>query len=1209
MKTRRRILTALLLALLLGAGALWAWAGSETSLAAALQQLARFLPAAQTLELHDVSGSLRSGGRIGTLRWQQGELSVEVRDLVADWNTSGWRKAELRLSRLAIGHLRIEDRSASSTPPTEWLLPLRLDVPFTIAALEWVGPTALQIMSLRGHYAFDGQTHRLDAGSAQIASGNYRFNGSLQAHAPMRLSVQLQGSVQTSLPVKGQTVHATAQARLQGQLAGRDATLALQAELAPEGASAMQAQVTASLQPWQPQAVVSATAQWQALDLAALWPQAPQTQLAGKAKVAPSAAGWHADIALTNAQAGPWNQQRLPLQNLQANLSFAQGQWTIESLQASAGGGRIQAQGRLAPAASASLPVWQGLATLQGVNPAALDSRLTASKIDGHLSAQQTAGGSAFVAELQSGDTQLQGHFTLASGTPALQGQLSLSLPGASAKLDGQIAANHGQGKLDVQISDAAQAARWLKRWSAQALVPEGTQIDGDVKLSGQWQGGWQSQGRDLQLTGRLQSDQLTLRRAGQSAAQGWRVQALVADVSGALRAWKLRARAEFEQSDRRFALATQAHGTQDNAGVWQAEVESAHLTAQDKRAPGNWTLQLAHSVALRWERNAKGQALSLGEGSARLDAPLPGQALISWQPARWSQQGQHSSWQTQGALQGLPLAWLDQWAQSPLALMGVSGDLLLGGQWQASAQDAALQVRATLARASGDLLLQTGDTAVGTLRAGLSDGQLLLTAQGEQVAAKLSWRSEHAGQAQAEFSSRLTRQNAHWDWLADAPLRGTLLAQLPPLADWSRLAPPGWRVRGTLQAQAELSGTLGAPQWHGTLDAQDLALSSVVEGIDFSKGLLRAKLDGQRLEILAFSFAGAGNAGSLSGSGSLDWPDAGAPAATLRSRLRMALDVQAQALRVSSMADRRLLLSGQLAARLEANRLTLRGKLRADQALFVLPEDTAPRLGEDVLLRTPAVASTRSAASAASSSTPGANSVVPDIAVNLDLGPRFLVRGHGLVTRLSGQLELRSGTDPTHAPRLSGELRAIGGTYKAYGQQLNIEQGVLRFDGPYDNPALDILAIRAQLQQRVGVRISGSALSPIVRLYAEPDLPDAEKLSWLMLGRAPANGGSEAAVLQQAALSLLGGDRSGVSGGLATALGLDQVALGSNTGETTVTLGKSIARNFYVAYERSLSSALGSFSIFYELSRRFTLRGRTGEQSALDLIFTLRYD
>ena len=141
--------------------------------------------------------------------------------------------------------------------------------------------------------------------------------------------------------------------------------------------------------------------------------------------------------------------------------------------------------------------------------------------------------------------------------------------------------------------------------------------------------------------------------------------------------------------------------------------------------------------------------------------------------------------------------------------------------------------------------------------------------------------------------------------------------------------------------------------------------------------------------------------------------------------------------------------------------------------------------------------------------------------------------------------------------------------------------------------------------------------LSPIVRLYADPDLPDAEKLSWLVLGRAPVNGGSEAAMLQQAALSLLGGKDKGVGGGLANAFGLDQLSFGSSansstgtsTSETTVTLGKNIARNFYVAYERSLTSALGSFYIFYELSRQFTLRAQTGEQSTLDLIFTLRYD
>ena len=45
------------------------------------------------------------------------------------------------------------------------------------------------------------------------------------------------------------------------------------------------------------------------------------------------------------------------------------------------------------------------------------------------------------------------------------------------------------------------------------------------------------------------------------------------------------------------------------------------------------------------------------------------------------------------------------------------------------------------------------------------------------------------------------------------------------------------------------------------------------------------------------------------------------------------------------------------------------------------------------------------------------------------------------------------------------------------------------------------------------------------------------------------------------------------------------------------------------MTYEASLAGALGTLYIFYDLSKRFTLRGQTGEQSAIDLIFTLTYD
>ena len=52
---------------------------------------------------------------------------------------------------------------------------------------------------------------------------------------------------------------------------------------------------------------------------------------------------------------------------------------------------------------------------------------------------------------------------------------------------------------------------------------------------------------------------------------------------------------------------------------------------------------------------------------------------------------------------------------------------------------------------------------------------------------------------------------------------------------------------------------------------------------------------------------------------------------------------------------------------------------------------------------------------------------------------------------------------------------------------------------------------------------MTGTALAPRIRLYADPDMPDADKLAWLVLGRSPAAGGAESAVLQQAALVLLG--------------------------------------------------------------------------------------
>ena len=57
------------------------------------------------------------------------------------------------------------------------------------------------------------------------------------------------------------------------------------------------------------------------------------------------------------------------------------------------------------------------------------------------------------------------------------------------------------------------------------------------------------------------------------------------------------------------------------------------------------------------------------------------------------------------------------------------------------------------------------------------------------------------------------------------------------------------------------------------------------------------------------------------------------------------------------------------------------------------------------------------------------------------------------------------------------------------------------------------------------------------------------------------------------------------------------------------LTLGKRLSNNLYLSYERSLAGALGTVNIFYDVSRRLTLRAQAGEENALDLIFTIQYD
>ncbi|MEO9102928.1 MAG: translocation/assembly module TamB domain-containing protein, partial [Burkholderiaceae bacterium] len=476
------------------------------------------------------------------------------------------------------------------------------------------------------------------------------------------------------------------------------------------------------------------------------------------------------------------------------------------------------------------------------------------------------------------------------------------------------------------------------------------------------------------------------------------------------------------------------------------------------------------------------------------------------------------------------------------------------------------------------------------------------------------------------EISTKLTKSgpDGGWTLAKDAPLGGNLKVSLPKLGVWSRLAPPGWRLDGGIDTDVRMGGTLADPKLTGTITADDLALRSIVDGFEFTGGKLRANVNGQKLLIDEFTLNGAGGpntGGTITASGSAELVD-GKPQAKLTATI--------DHLRPSIRTDAEIALSGKIEADLAGQVASVTGALKVDRARIELPEDSAPTLGSDVVVQRGGMIAT--GAKAAEKTTPVAKATPQAVAaakdsaavstngkqviklnVKIDLGNDFRVSGLGLDSGLEGQLAIVG--ESLADPRVTGTIRTVEGRFRAYGQKLDITRGVIRFTGKPTNPSLDILALRANMQfteVQVGVQITGNALLPQVALYSEPDMPDNEKLSWLVLGRASAASGSEAALLQTAAAALLAGKDSG--GNIAGKIGLDELSLGEakgggSTGETAVTLGKRFSKNFYAAYERSLSGAVGTLFLFYDLSKRFTLRGATGERSALDLIYTLKYD
>jgi translocation and assembly module TamB len=180
-----------------------------------------------------------------------------------------------------------------------------------------------------------------------------------------------------------------------------------------------------------------------------------------------------------------------------------------------------------------------------------------------------------------------------------------------------------------------------------------------------------------------------------------------------------------------------------------------------------------------------------------------------------------------------------------------------------------------------------------------------------------------------------------------------------------------------------------------------------------------------------------------------------------------------------------------------------------------------------------------------------------------------------------------------------------------AYGQVLKIERGQLNFSGPIDNPGLDILALREHATVRAGVEIKGSVLNPAIRLVSIPEVSDSEKLSWLVFGHGMDQVGKDQfAILSLAAGALLSqGQSVPLQTSFARAAGLDSFNIGGSDAENvSFNLGKRLAPNLYLSYEKEVNGLLNVARLTYDITKRWSLRTQAGSESAVDVLYTFSF-
>jgi len=438
------------------------------------------------------------------------------------------------------------------------------------------------------------------------------------------------------------------------------------------------------------------------------------------------------------------------------------------------------------------------------------------------------------------------------------------------------------------------------------------------------------------------------------------------------------------------------------------------------------------------------------------------------------------------------------------------------------------------------------------------------------RIDTRLNFRGERLGE--------LTL-NARIDPLGkDKPLSGDFRLAGLDVSIARPFVPMVERLAGQLNGSGRLSGTLLAPQVNGSLLLSGGEVSGAELPVSVQDLSLQALIAGEQVQLSGGWRSG--EAGRARLTGQLTWGQV----------LGMDVRLQGQQLPVTVEPYATLEVSPDLSLRLIDDKLAVAGKVlvpKGNITVRELPPSTVKVSDDTVIV----------GHQTEEGKPPMAMAMDIDVEVGQD---KLSFKGFGLTANLLGHVHIGDNMDTR------GELSLADGRYRAYGQRLTIRRARLLFAGPIDQPYLDIEAIRQVDDVIAGIRLSGSAEQPTTKVFSEPAMSQEQALSYLVLGRPLGTSGEDNNMLAEAALGLGLAGSAGITGSLASGLGIEDFQLDTEgSGNTTsVVASGNLTEKLSLRYGVGVFEPANTIALRYKLSKKVYLEAASGLASSLDIFY-----